>query len=314
MALRFNGLSPTGANPFSAMCTSPIGNTAGGFATTSNLITRFGRGERHAVKTSFGELASNPPASESPIAWTMADIGGDMAAENSLGEGNSLTLVSLSLGKDLSASLEQDGSITAAALSMITSLSANLEQAGQLTGPMQMTLNLASDMVQEGQITAALGLIAWCQSSMAQDNDMSASNLRGEMNMAASIVSYGELTPEGLRDAVWSAVLANYPTSGTAGNTLALAGSGGVDYTALGVAVWNSVSRTLTEGAAPDTTEIADAVRIELASELLRIVELAKVHGLVSGSALVVTPTSRVAGDISQSISSNTTTTTVTRL
>jgi len=258
--LRFNGLSPVGANPFSAMCTSAIGNTAAGVGLTSNLRTQRGRGERHSVKTSFGEYASNPPASESPIAWTMADIGGDMAAENSLNDGNTLTLVSLSLGKDLSASLEQDGSITAAALSMITSLSANLAQAGQLTGPMQMTLNLAADLAQEGQITAALGLIAWCQASLTQENSMSASNLRGEMNMAASIVSYGELTPEGLRDAVWSAVLANYPTTGSAGLALATASSGGVDYNALALAVWEYATRTLTSGAVPTAEQIAAAI------------------------------------------------------
>lgn len=242
------------------MCTSPIGNTAGAVGLTGNLRTQWGRGERHAVKTSFGEYASNPPASESPIAWTMADIGGDMAAENSLNDGNTLTLVSLSLGKDLSASLAQDGSITAAALSMITSLSANMAQAGQLTGPMQMTLNLAADLAQEGQITAALGLIAWCQSSMTQSNDVSASNLRGEMNMAASIVSYGELTPEGLRDAVWNAVLANYPTTGSAGKALSTASSGGVDLDALAQAVWEYATRTTTSGTPPTAEQVADAV------------------------------------------------------
>ena len=207
MALRFNGLSPTGANPFSAMCTSQIGFTSGAVANTANLTTQWGRGERHAVKTSFGEYASNPPPSESPVAWTLAGKGGDLAAENSINQGNTLTLVSLSLGKDLAATLTQDGSLTEAALSMIASMSANMQQEGQLTGGMQMTLNLAADLVQDGQIDAALGLIAWCQASLAQDNSMSASNLRGEMNMAANIVSYGELTPEGLRDAVWGKIL-----------------------------------------------------------------------------------------------------------
>lgn len=260
MALRFNGLSPTGANPFSAMCTSQIGFTSGAVGTTANLTTQWGRGERHAVKTSFGEYASNPPASENPVAWTMAGVGGDLAAENSLNDGNTLTLVSLSLGKDLSASLTQDGSITAAALSMITSLSANLAAANLLTGPMQMTMNLAADLVQDGQITAGLGLIAWCQASLAQDNSMATSTLRGEMNMAANIVSYGELTPEGLRDAVWSALAAQYNEAGTMGAKLNSAASGGVDYSALAAAVWANVSRTLTAGAVPTAEEIATAI------------------------------------------------------
>jgi hypothetical protein len=58
------------------------------------------------------------------------------------------------------------------------------------------------------------------------------------MNIAATIRGYGDLTPEGIRDSVWSAILANYPNPGTAGKTLELAGSGGVDYQALGEAVW----------------------------------------------------------------------------
>lgn len=53
----------------------------------------------------------------------------------------------------------------------------------------------------------------------------------------------------------------------------------------------------------PSAASIAAAVRSELTSELLRITEVAKIHGLVQGTDLVVTPTSRVAGDISQTIS-----------
>lgn len=52
----------------------------------------------------------------------------------------------------------------------------------------------------------------------------------------------------------------------------------------------------------PTAAEIAAAVRSDMAVELLRIVELAKLHGLVIGADLVVTPTSRTAGDIAQVI------------
>jgi hypothetical protein len=58
---------------------------------------------------------------------------------------------------------------------------------------------------------------------------------------------------------------------------------------------------------------ISSAVRIELQAELLRIMELAKVHGLVVGADLVVTETSRSAGDLVQSISTSAGTTTVQR-
>lgn len=266
MALRFNGFSPTGANPWSAMCSKQIGNVTG-VGANNNLRTQYGNnGDRMNQRYAFGALASTPNACEHPTAWIMAEQGGDLAAENTINEGNTVTLTSLSLGKDLSCALVQDGSITAAALSMIASLACNLQNEGQLTGPLQMTLNMAANMVQDGQVDAALGLIAWISASMTQDADMSATNLRGTLSMAANIVSYGELTPEGLRDAVWSAILANYPDAGTAGKTLALAGAGGVDYTALGVAVWSSVSRTLTAGAAPSTDDIVAAIEAAIVS------------------------------------------------
>lgn len=266
MALRFNGLSPVGANPFSAMCTSQVGFTSAAVGTTANLTTQWGRGDRHTSKLALGELASNPPATENPVAWTMAGKGGDLAAENTINESNSTVLTSLSLGKDLSCSFTQDATITAAALSMITSMSINMQQEGQLDAGMQMTMNLAASLVQEGQVEAGMGLIAWMQANLVQNADISTSNLRGTLSMAADIVSYTEFTAEGVRDAVWSAILANYPGAGSAGLALATASSGGVDYTALGVAVWNSVSRTLTVGAAPSTADIVAAIEAAVVS------------------------------------------------
>jgi hypothetical protein len=76
----------------------------------------------------------------------------------------------------------------------------------------------------------------------------------------ASTVDNSTLTPASITAAVWSAVAADYNTAGTMGAKINSAASGGVDYTALGVAVWESVSRTLTDGAAPTMAEIADAV------------------------------------------------------
>jgi hypothetical protein len=69
------------------------------------------------------------------------------------------------------------------------------------------------------------------------------------------------LSVPGIVNGVWSAVLSNYPDAGTAGNTLALAGSGGVDYTTLANAVWSAATRTLTSGgSAPTAEQVATAV------------------------------------------------------
>lgn len=54
--------------------------------------------------------------------------------------------------------------------------------------------------------------------------------------------------------------------------------------------------------AGPTADQIADAVRAELATELARLLDLAKINGLVPGTDAVVTATGRTAGDVSQTI------------
>lgn len=77
--------------------------------------------------------------------------------------------------------------------------------------------------------------------------------------------------------------------------------------------VWAHATRTLTASQDPTKEQIADQVRIALAEELGRIIELAKIHGLVLGSPLQVTQNARTAGGIVQSITEAGSGTTVTR-
>lgn len=62
-------------------------------------------------------------------------------------------------------------------------------------------------------------------------------------------------------------------------------------------------------GSTPTAADIAAQVRIELAAELAQITKLSKIHGI--GVPLVVTPTSRTAGDVAQTITTVGDTTTV---
>lgn len=52
----------------------------------------------------------------------------------------------------------------------------------------------------------------------------------------------------------------------------------------------------------PTAAEIAAAVRAELATELGLLMDLARIHGLQPGTPLVVTPTSRQAGVVEQTV------------
>lgn len=85
------------------------------------------------------------------------------------------------------------------------------------------------------------------------------------------------------------------------------------DLSTVPAAVWQAATRTLTASADPTKEEIAAQVRIALAEELTRILELAKIHGLVAGQPLQVTQNTRSAGGIVQSITEAGSGTTVTR-
>lgn len=85
------------------------------------------------------------------------------------------------------------------------------------------------------------------------------------------------------------------------------------DLSSVPASVWGHATRTLTASQDPTKEQIADQVRIALAEELGRIIELAKIHGLVLGSPLQVTQNARTAGGIVQSITEAGSGTTVTR-
>lgn len=71
---------------------------------------------------------------------------------------------------------------------------------------------------------------------------------------------------------------------------------------------------TAVGGSGPSAGDIAAAVRAALASELAQVTDVARVHGLVTGQPLVVTPTSRVAGPLAQIIMDTGSQITVTRV
>lgn len=58
-------------------------------------------------------------------------------------------------------------------------------------------------------------------------------------HLSGDITPFTELSPQSLSAAVWSALASAYNDTGTMGNKLNNAASGGVDYSALADAVWN---------------------------------------------------------------------------
>jgi hypothetical protein len=98
--------------------------------------------------------------------------------------------------------------------------------------------------------------------------------------------------------------VASFTIGAGSGVTAAVAGAGTVTYT--GTA---AVAASIVDAPPPGGALTNDEMR----QMFVWVSEIARIHGLVVGSPLVVTPTSRQAGPISQSISESGSTVTVSR-
>lgn len=235
---------------------------------------------------SYSAKSATPDGHLSPSAWVLPTTAGGISSRNN----SVLTLGAAgagAMGRNTSGSatlvLDLVGtaslvSSTSGAASLSLGASGNIFASKSTSGSAGITLGGSGTVLATGSVagTAAITFAAqWAPYAVGW--------------LSGTTADQG-LTVSGLTNAIWGAAAANYTESGSMGAKLNSAASGGVDYASM-----------------------ADAVRVELQAELLRIAELAQLHGLVVGADLVVTPTSRMAGDVTQSIATAGNTTTVTR-
>jgi len=147
------------------------------------------------------------------------------------------------------------------------------------------------------------GIVAWNGSAEILINDLSTA------------------TTAGIADAVWDEATSGHTTSGTYGGRIVRATNANVELQLTGsnhaAADIHEFQAAVIQSVAFATSAVTlftGAMRTEITPELDEIGEIHLIHGLKNGSALTVTPSSRAAGAISQSITGDgTTTTTVTR-
>jgi hypothetical protein len=237
MALRFNGNSPTGPNPFSAQVGRVLG-TATGITVQTTAKPLYARGgSRMAVHLTYGTAVGLPLGSAHPTSWAMPSVAGAIASRNRVGGDGDMAGTAQS-GYNIEALVTGDGGISNAPLGLIVTIAASLIGSGTVSSAEANALaSMVATITGSGDIDATAAGLADLGAALAGSGAVTANNT-ALMDIAATIRGYGDLTPEGLRDAVWNAMLANYQTTGSAGKTLELAGSGGVDYQALGEAVW----------------------------------------------------------------------------
>lgn len=213
----------------------------------------FGRGDR--CNWFIGEnprdrTAGFPNGHLAPSSWTLPQISGGMSSMNMV-NGSGAFSASGALGLNAISTLLGSGDITAAALALVVSAVANLTGSGSLTPAIVGKLEAAAALAGAGNLAGAAGALASLVSSLSGSGLVTATPY-AQGSMSTNIKGYGDLTPEGLRDLLWNATAANFNQAGTMGQKINSAASGGVDYNALGQAVWQIIISNPTPGSAGD--------------------------------------------------------------
>lgn len=245
-----------------SMCGRMFGATAldGG----NPSVLRFGTNPAAKRNMFAGEaiesdVAAVPDGCRHPVAWIMPRKPGAMSSRNEITGSGTLTGNAWSV-KLAEAMLTGSGELTAFG-GLVVQLIASISGSGTVSSAdLKAFLQALASIGGSGDATGTMTAFGELIAELLGEGTADGSVLTGIGELEAVIRGYGDLTPEGLRDAVWNAVASNYNTAGTMGQKLNSAASGGVDYNALAAAVWAYATRTLSAGEVPTETDIATAV------------------------------------------------------
>lgn len=188
----------------------------------------------------FTNQTSMPDGNYPPVCWKLPLRAGAISSRNKLVGIGSFTATG-NLGYQILASLSGGGDISDALGTLIINLIASISGSGTISNAaMEAFLFAIADLSGSGNITNAdlegIGELL----AMLEGGGLLTSTLTGVGELNSDIKSYGDLSVEGLRDAIWNAVANNYNVTGTMGQKLNSAAVGGVDYEALAEAVWDA--------------------------------------------------------------------------
>lgn len=179
-----------------------------------------------AVHLTYGTGIGLPLGSVHPSSWAMPSTAGVIASRNNV-NGTGGTTGTLQSGRNIDATLTGNGGISSAVLGLIVSVAASISGTGGITtATAQALATLLATLTGSGSVTATAAGLAQLRALLTGAGAVSATNT-ALMDIAATIRGYGDLTPEGIRDAVWNALAATLTAPGTAGAALLAAGSAG---------------------------------------------------------------------------------------
>ena len=206
----------------------------GNFAESGRVRNRM----MQSQTTSADEYYALPNGGYPSLTWFIPQKAGQIGSSNQI-YGSGVPTAILAGGIAAASALTGSGTITNGGLSLIADLIAALTGAGDISPPANLVaiLNLYSNQLTgSGAVSATLIAYADVQASLTGTGTLSLTPYAiGQL--AADITGQSVLSPQSLAAAVWNALAAQYNDSGTMGNKLNLAASGGVDYATLAAAV-----------------------------------------------------------------------------
>lgn len=202
------------------------------------------------------DLMGAPDGAYPRLAWRLPITGGRISGIGSA----AITLgasATLEQGRPISgtAGIEIDATGTgglivsvAGTIALVIDANGTLFASKQVAGTAGIDLDAAGTLFATGEMSGSADITLG-----------GSATLIGIGTIAGSTEESG-LTVPGIVNAVWGAVASEFNESGTMGNKLNTASSGGVDLDALAAAVWAYLNRTLTAGSAPSADDVAAAV------------------------------------------------------
>lgn len=172
-------------------------------------------------------LYAVPTGTYPEIAWVLPQIAGEIASTQPI-QGAGTQTGNLAGGLNAEAALDGAGNITDAVAQLVISMAANLAGDGTVsTADLRGFLQAVANLSGSGNLTATAAALAWMNAATDGSGTITNATPYASGNMSADILSYGALTPEGIRDAVWNAIAANYDLNATMGELLHNAAAGG---------------------------------------------------------------------------------------
>lgn len=274
-----NGTRLSTSNPMRQFAAANHGSANRASWHSSGALRNLYAGEGTVVSgASIANMSGYPSGVRHPASWSMPIKAGGLSARNEAGITFS-GAASGALGRNIEGATTVTWSAPDAELQLVVSASGNatitFTQAGLLAGALQAQGAASFSFAVSG---ATLGAIidAVASTSFSLTGSGAATAIG---HLAGDITPYTELSPQSLAAAVWTALQSAYQEPGTMGEAMSTAGAGGLS---------------------PTQADMLEA--------------LATIHGLIIGSPLTVTPTTRAAGSIEQTIGEAGATVTVERV